>query len=85
MVTKEELNRLSWHSRRGMLELDVLLMPFTEDTYSALNSSEQEAYRKLLNCEDADLFTWFLGEEKPEDQQLCNIINKVLTQARERT
>ena len=25
MVEQTELNRLFWHSRRGMLELDVLL------------------------------------------------------------
>ena len=28
MVEQVELNRLFWHSRRGMLELDVLLVPF---------------------------------------------------------
>ncbi|WP_178102777.1 succinate dehydrogenase assembly factor 2, partial [Pseudomonas sp. DE0010] len=26
-----ELNRLYWHSRRGMLELDVLLVPFVKE------------------------------------------------------
>ena len=26
--SKVEFNRLWWHSRRGLLELDVLLIPF---------------------------------------------------------
>lgn len=33
MVEQTELNRLFWHSRRGMLELDVLLVPFTQEVY----------------------------------------------------
>ncbi|MBP8184335.1 MAG: succinate dehydrogenase assembly factor 2, partial [Pseudomonas sp.] len=28
MVDSTELNQLFWHSRRGMLELDLLLVPF---------------------------------------------------------
>ncbi len=28
MISSEELNQLFWHSRRGMRELDVLLIPF---------------------------------------------------------
>ena len=31
MVEDVEINRLYWHSRRGMLELDVLLVPFTKE------------------------------------------------------
>ena len=33
MDDRTEFNRLSWHSRRGMLEIDVMLMPFTEHQY----------------------------------------------------
>ena len=34
---KAEFNRLWWHSRRGMLELDNLLIPFVEQAYRDLN------------------------------------------------
>ena len=34
MVEEVELNRLYWHSRRGMLELDVLLVPFVKEVYA---------------------------------------------------
>ena len=33
MDDRTEFNRLSWHSRRGMLEIDVMLMPFTQHQY----------------------------------------------------
>ncbi|PHA05866.1 hypothetical protein COE65_26545, partial [Bacillus sp. AFS051223] len=46
MVEDVELNRLYWHSRRGMLELDVLLVPFVKEVYPHLNDVDRECYRK---------------------------------------
>ena len=40
-----EHRRLWWHSRRGMLELDVLLVPFTEDAYPTLSEDDQRIYK----------------------------------------
>ena len=58
MVDSTELNRLYWHSRRGMLELDVLLVPFVREVYPTLDERDRERYRKLLECEDQDMFGW---------------------------
>ena len=55
-----EFNRLWWHSRRGMLELDVLLLPFLEEAYRSLPEEDQQRYHKLLGCEDTDMFEWFM-------------------------
>ena len=62
MVEQTELNRLFWHSRRGMLELDVLLVPFVQEVYPSLDAEDQARYRKLLECEDQDMFGWFMPE-----------------------
>ncbi len=50
-----------WRSRRGMLELDLLLTPFSREVYGSLEAEEQERYRELLACEDQELFGWLLG------------------------
>ena len=42
MVEDVEINRLYWHSRRGMLELDVLLVPFTKEVYATLNQVDRD-------------------------------------------
>ena len=42
MVEEVEINRLYWHSRRGMLELDVLLVPFTREVYSTLDKVDRD-------------------------------------------
>lgn len=78
MADDEKLKRLMWHSRRGMLELDLVLMPFLEKYYSTVSEADQALYEKLLEEEDQDLFKWFLGKEKPEDEELRHIVNVII-------
>lgn len=69
-----EKNRLFWASRRGMLELDLILLPFLDQIYPELDSRDQLCYQKLLECEDQDMFAWFLRRENPEDPDLLKIV-----------
>lgn len=78
MDEKTEFNRLWWHSRRGMLELDVLLLTFLEEVYRTLPEKDQDIYRKLLTCEDADMWQWFMQQGRPEDPELQYMIDKIL-------
>jgi antitoxin CptB len=78
MADATELNRLFWHSRRGMLELDVLLVPFVKEVYATLDAEDQARYRKLLECEDQDLFGWFMQREEPEDADLKRMVRMIL-------
>lgn len=78
MVSEEKFNRLYWHSRRGMLELDLILMPFVQNHFKALNPEDQEKYEQLLSCEDQDLFAWFLNKNKPETPELASIVELIL-------
>lgn len=77
MDERTEFNRLYWHSRRGMLEIDVMLMPFTKHHYLTLNADDRAAYRKLLDCEDQDIWEWLRGFELPDDAELARIILRV--------
>lgn len=78
MADEIELKRLFWHSRRGMLELDVLLVPFLQEVYPQLDPEDQARYRKLLECEDQDMFGWFMQREVPEDADLRRMVNMIL-------
>ena len=78
MVEQSEPNRLFWHSRRGMLELDVLLVPFVQEVYPTLDAENQARYRKLLECEDQDMFGWFMQRGEPEDADLRHIVRMIL-------
>ncbi len=70
-----EYNRLRWGSRRGMLELDLILMPFVENIYPTLSAEEQALYERLLECEDQDMFSWFLRREQPGEPDIRRIVD----------
>lgn len=70
-------NRLFWGSRRGMLELDLVLMPFIENVYPTLDTADQRLYEQLLEEEDQDLFVWFMRRSDPENADLLRIVNIV--------
>jgi antitoxin CptB len=73
-----DYNRIIWASRRGMLELDLVLESFVRNAYRDLSSEDQARYRALLECEDQELFGWFLGRLRPEDAELAKIVDTVL-------
>lgn len=70
--------RLKWRSRRGMLELDLLLLPFLEEVYRDLPIEEQQAYVKLLEQDDPDLLEWFSQKSAPEEEDLKRLVAKIL-------
>jgi antitoxin CptB len=73
-----EFNRLAWHSRRGMLELDVLLIPFLNEAYRDLSPEDQRRYKNLLDCEDPDLFSWFMRHAVPDNPDHLRMVNMIL-------
>ncbi|GAA3976404.1 succinate dehydrogenase assembly factor 2 [Allohahella marinimesophila] len=78
MIEQAELNRLFWHSRRGMLELDLLLVPFVQDKVASLDPTALYTYERLLEHEDTELFQWFLTTERPEDPLLADMVDSIL-------
>lgn len=79
----EDINRkrLYWHSRRGMWELDLLLVPFLEHRYDSLNADDQVAYQTLLDEEDQDLFVWLMRREWPADPARRRIVQMIVDYA----
>ena len=51
-MTDEEVRRLSWRCRRGLLELDIVLQRFSENHVAALNKQELLAFDGLLDLPD---------------------------------
>tara|TARA_R110001583_G_scaffold164447_1_gene316957 strand:+ start:39302 stop:39553 length:252 start_codon:yes stop_codon:yes gene_type:complete len=78
MPEEVSLSRLSWACRRGMLELDVLFMPFLKEAYSELSKQHKLFFQRLLTCEDPELFAWFMGHEVCPDPELAEIVDVIL-------
>lgn len=78
MVSREEVNRMRWAARRGMLELDLVLEPFVQGRYEDLDETDRARFQELMLCEDQDLFAWFMRRQQPEDGELRAIVSKIL-------
>lgn len=72
-----EKNRLYWASRRGMLELDLVLNPFLDNFFDDLEEIDKTRFVALLEEQDQDLFRWFMGTADPEDKELLKIVEVI--------
>ncbi|MCG8434811.1 MAG: succinate dehydrogenase assembly factor 2 [Gammaproteobacteria bacterium] len=74
-----DLSRLKWRCRRGMKELDVLLIRYLEQRFFQAPAEEQQAFRMLLELPDPQLFHYFEQRETPKDEAIANVVNNILT------
>lgn len=70
-------NRLSWQCRRGMRELDELLMCFLARRYSTLDANNQKTFEVLLDYPDAVLLELLMGRMMPADRDVANIVHEI--------
>lgn len=68
---------LQWRCRRGMLELDIFLMPFCEKIYPGLSIEEKNIFVELLNENDVDLFAWLMNNSQSEKPQFNHLIKLI--------
>jgi len=80
MVEHQELNCLRWRCRRGMQELDVLLMRFVDRHYAEVSAAEQAAFRELLTMPDPDIFSLLTTGTVSNDPAKCRVVCRLLEQ-----
>jgi len=68
------LARVRWQCRRGMLELDQLLLGFFDASYQQMSSDDKRTFERLLECNDNELFLWLMGRSTPEDPDLGKMV-----------
>jgi antitoxin CptB len=57
----KNLERVRWRSRRGLLELDIVLGRFIEQYYAQLDEAGQRAFEALLDMPDNPLWDMIAG------------------------
>ena len=60
-LTDEEVRRLSWRCRRGLLELDIVLLRFSEQHLVELSANELVAFDDLLDLPDNEFLDVVTG------------------------
>jgi antitoxin CptB len=73
-ITPAELGRLRWRCRRGMRELDVLLLRYLERDWPAAGPAERAAFRDLLEWQDPEVNALLLGRLEPEEEALARVL-----------
>jgi len=78
MIAREELNRMRWAARRGMLELDLVLEPFVESRYPQLSAQDRRRFQRLMQCEDQELYAWLMQRAQPQSEELAGVVRQIL-------
>lgn len=69
--------RLRWQCRRGLLELDCILLHYLEQHFTQASTREQDQFMQLLQQQDDQLLAWLLHEEVEPAPELGVIIRRL--------
>ena len=69
-----EADRVRWHCRRGLLELDLILARFMERHYGNLDAEGRAVFKELLAYPDNDLLDWALGKGGPAEPRYQRVV-----------
>lgn len=73
--------QILWQCRRGMLELDLLLLSFCNHCYPTLSEAQKHSFVQLLSHADQELYEWLLGKSDPPDSNLHSIVQLLRQQS----
>jgi antitoxin CptB len=60
----KNLERIRWRSRRGLLELDIVLGRFIDKHYAQLDETGKRAFEELLDTPDNPLWDMIAGGQQ---------------------
>jgi len=73
------MSRLRWQCRRGMRELDELLVAYLERHYEQAPENDKRAFQALLALPDPELVSYLLNKQTPAIE-LRRVVKHILEQ-----
>ena len=77
MISFEKKAKQTWHCRRGMIELDLILQRFLAFHADTLDETQLALFEQLLTADDPDLYAWLMGYETPVNKELREIVELI--------
>jgi antitoxin CptB len=77
LIASTEDRRLEWRCRRGMKELDLLLVRYVRERLPEASSDERAAFAEFLELPDPDIARYLLAGDVPDDPRhaaLCRAL-----------
>jgi antitoxin CptB len=72
-----EVARLRWRCRRGMKELDLVLLRYLEQDYPQASPVDRDAFARILELQDPDLFGYLVGRDTPAEASLRHVVARI--------
>jgi antitoxin CptB len=76
-----EFSRLRWQCRRGMRELDELLLGYLNNRYDDAPDSDKQTFHAILELPDPELVSYLLQKEQPA-AELKRVVTHILDRTR---
>jgi antitoxin CptB len=70
-------NRLAWHCRRGLLELDLWLGGFLHASRATLQPEELAAFERLLAMTDMCILDFLQQKTQPGDADIRALVERI--------
>jgi antitoxin CptB len=74
---RDEVARLRWRCRRGMRELDVVLLRYLEEDYPRASLADRAAFAQILELQDPEIFGYLVGRQTPAEASLGNVVARI--------
>ena len=63
-------SRLIWRCRRGIREMDILLLDYLESHYDDASAEDQNIFEELLEEADLDILSWIMKRTSPDEKYI---------------
>jgi antitoxin CptB len=73
----EDVARLRWQCRRGMLELDLLLNRYLDSSFQRLDQQARVDFVRLLGYQDQIIYDWLMGQSVPTEAALRRLVAQI--------
>ena len=75
--------KILWQCRRGLWELDAILIPFVERNFDDLDSENKTLFTELLSYEDIEVFDLLVNKINPKDKKMKPLVELILNSHKE--
>jgi antitoxin CptB len=72
-----EEGRLAWRCRRGMKELDLVLMRYLRERWPGAELEERASFERILDLPDPLLAAYLTGREQSPDAQVQALLERM--------
>ncbi len=74
---QDAAQRIRWRCRRGLLELDILLLRFVERHYGTLSEQERLTFDEILDMPDNPLWDIISGRQEAASEPMRAVLEKI--------